>query len=317
MSHHLKVGVIGVGAIGCNHARIYSELAEVEFVGIVDANTERCAEIADKYGCRVFRSVEEIAPFIDAASIAVPTVAHHSVAKELIEQNVHVLIEKPIANNVAEAQQLSQWASQRNLILQVGHIERFNPVMAQLEEVLDKPRFIESHRLSPFPNRSIDIGVVLDLMIHDLEIILHLVKSPLLKIDAVGIPVMTKQEDIANVRLRFSCGCIANITVSRVSSERMRKIRVFQEDAYLSLDYANQSGTITRLSPTGPVRQDVEVEQKEPLTAELSAFVECAREGRQPLVSGQEGARALELALEITKLIASGGGEKTFSTSPK
>lgn len=308
----LRVGVIGVGAIGRNHARIYAALEDAELVGIVDADAARREALAAEFGTRAFASVAELAPLVDAASVAVPTVAHREVATELMQAGTHVLIEKPIAPTVDDARALSQLATERGLILQVGHIERFNPVLAELEKALDRPRFIESHRLSPFPNRSIDIGVVLDLMIHDLEIILHLVASPVTKFDAVGIQVLTPREDIANVRLRFANGCVANITASRISPERMRKIRVFQDNAYLSLDYAAQSGEIARLTPTGIVQEPVPVEPGEPLAAELAAFVACARDGRQPLVGGQEGARALELALAITEVIEAGGGERSF-----
>ncbi|HAL73057.1 MAG TPA: oxidoreductase, partial [Verrucomicrobiales bacterium] len=200
-------------------------------------------------------------------------------------------------------QAMIELAQAKNVILQVGHIERFNPVLRQLEERMDQPRFIEVHRLSPFPNRSMDIGVVLDVMIHDIEIVLHLVKSPLIQIDAVGIPVLTKREDIANARLKFANGCIANITASRISPEKMRKIRVFQQDSYLSLDYQEQSGWIYRKDGMQIVREAVEVEKDEPLKLEIAAFVECSRHGKRPVVTGQEGAEAVRIALEITDQI--------------
>jgi predicted dehydrogenase len=193
------------------------------------------------------------------------------------------------------------------LILQVGHVERFNPVLTALEAHLTHPRFIEAHRLSPYPNRSTDIGVVLDLMIHDLEIILHLVHSPVQNIDAVGVPVLSRSEDIANARLRFEDGCVANITSSRISPEQMRKIRVFQEDAYLSLDYQNQTGEVYRRVDGKIARSEVEIERGEPLKRQLAAFIECASTGRQPKVSGFQATAALELAVEITKRIASSG----------
>ncbi|MEO5718739.1 MAG: gfo/Idh/MocA family oxidoreductase, partial [Chthoniobacterales bacterium] len=192
---------------------------------------------------------------------------------------------------------------ERKLVLQVGHVERFNPVLSALEARLTHPRFIEAHRLSPFPNRSTDIGVVLDLMIHDLEIILHLVRSPVQAIDAVGVPVLSRREDIANARIRFENGCVANITSSRISPERMRKIRVFQEDAYLSLDYQNQTGEIYRKEGGGIQRAEVEIEKGEPLQRQILAFIECARTGLQPKVSGFEATAALELAVDITKRI--------------
>jgi predicted dehydrogenase len=200
---------------------------------------------------------------------------------------------------------LSEIAATNELILQVGHVERFNPVLGALEDRLTHPRFIEAHRLSPYPERSTDIGVVLDLMIHDLEIILHLVRSPVQNIDAVGVPVLSKSEDIANARIRFEDGCVANITSSRISPERMRKIRVFQEDAYLSLDYQNQSGEIYRLVNKRITRDKVAIEREEPLKRELMSFIECAMTGRAPRVSGSQATAALELAVEITKRIAS------------
>jgi predicted dehydrogenase len=191
-------------------------------------------------------------------------------------------------------------------VLQVGHIERFNPVMSLLEARLSQPRFIEAHRLSPFPNRSIDIGVVLDLMIHDLEIVLHLVKRDVESIDAVGVPVLTRREDIANARLRFEGGCVANVTASRISPEKMRKLRVFQSDAYLSLDYQAQEGKIYRRGAEGIVGEEVTVEKDEPLKLELAAFAHCARHGHEPKVGGKEAAAALELAIEITRRIEAG-----------
>ncbi|MCB1236990.1 MAG: Gfo/Idh/MocA family oxidoreductase, partial [Verrucomicrobiae bacterium] len=215
----------------------------------------------------------------------------------------HVLVEKPIADSLDDAKALIDLAAERGCVLQVGHIERFNPVMAQLEARLTDPKFLEVHRLSPFPNRSVDIGVVLDLMIHDLEIILHLVGAPIEQIDAVGIPVLTRREDIANARLRFANGAVANVTASRISPERMRKIRVFQSDAYLSLDYQDQSGWIYRKDGLEIAREAVEVEKDEPLKRELASFIDCAARGAAPKVSGEHGAAALDVALEITRLI--------------
>jgi predicted dehydrogenase len=226
------------------------------------------------------------------------------VAYRLLGGNKHLLIEKPITETTRQASELSEIAAANKLILQVGHVERFNPILGALEERLTHPRFIEAHRLSPYPERSTDIGVVLDLMIHDLEIVLHLVRSPVQNIDAVGVPVLSKGEDIANARIRFENGCVANITSSRISPERMRKIRVFQENAYLSLDYQNQSGEIYRLVNKRITRDKVSIEREEPLKRELISFVECAATGRQPRVSGSQATAALELAVEITKRIA-------------
>jgi predicted dehydrogenase len=216
-----------------------------------------------------------------------------------------LLVEKPITENTREASELVDLAARRRLVLQVGHVERFNPNLSALEARLSHPRFIEAHRLSPYPDRSTDIGVVLDLMIHDLEVILHLVRSPVQHIDAVGVPVLSRGEDIANARLRFQNGCVANITSSRISPERMRKIRVFQEDAYLSLDYQNQSGEVYRRVDGRITREKVQVEREEPLKRQLMSFAECASTGREPRVSGFQATAALELAVEITKRVGS------------
>jgi len=224
-----------------------------------------------------------------------------------LRRGKHLLIEKPIAENPQHATELTELAARNQLILQVGHVERFNPVLSALEARLTHPRFIEAHRLSSYPNRSTDIGVVLDLMIHDLEIILHLVRSPVQNIDAVGVPVLSRSEDIANARIRFENGCVANVTSSRISPERMRKIRVFQEDAYLSLDYEKQSGEIYRREGGKITRDKVPIEREEPLKQQLVSFIECANTGRQPRVSGFQATAALELAVEITKRIGSSG----------
>ncbi len=299
----IKVGVIGVGAIGRNHSRVYHGLERAELAAVFDADRARAEEVAAEYGARAAASLEEFVDLVDAATVSTPTNTHLEVGQALLTAGKHALIEKPIADNTADANALVDLAHARNLILQVGHIERFNPVMRELEEMMTTPRFIESHRLSPFPNRSIDIGVVLDVMIHDLEIILHLVHSPIETIDAVGVPVLTRREDIANARIRFSNGCIANVTASRISPEKVRKIRVFQEESYLSLDYQEQAGLIYRRQGAEIVREEVKVEKDEPLKLELAAFVECASQGVRPKVSGSEAAAALDVAVEITRQI--------------
>jgi len=301
--------VVGVGHIGKNHARLYAETKAADFTAIYDTDASNAAQVAEQYKVRAAESLGEFADLVDAASIATPTSSHFAVAQPLLEKGKHLLVEKPIAEDMAQASQLAELAARRQLVLQVGHVERFNPVLSALEERLTHPRFIEAHRLSPFPNRSTDIGVVLDLMIHDLEIILHLVRSPVQTIDAVGVPVLSRREDIANARLRFENGCVANITSSRISPERMRKIRVFQEDAYLSLDYQNQTGEIYRKVGGGIDRAEVEIEKEEPLKRQLLSFIECARMGLQPKVSGFEATAALELAVQITKKI----GETPFA----
>ena len=301
----LRVGVVGVGHIGSSHARLYTGVPNAELTAIYDVDLGRANSIAKKVGATVAKSPDEFAELVDAASICTPTQSHHEIAVPLLQRGKHLLVEKPITENPQDATELAELAAQNGLILQVGHVERFNPVLSALESRLTHPRFIEAHRLSPYPNRSTDIGVILDLMIHDLEIILHLVRSPVENIDAVGIPVLSKGEDIANARIRFGNGCIANVTSSRISPERMRKIRVFQEDAYLSLDYEKQSGEIYRREAGKITRDKVPIEREEPLKQQLVSFIECAITGRQPRVSGFQATAALELAVEITKKIQS------------
>jgi predicted dehydrogenase len=311
MSDLIRAGIVGVGSIGRNHARIYSELPGVKFSAILDPNPEASEPISRDYGVQVATTLEEFAALVDAATVSTPTPHHYEVGKFLLSEGKHLLIEKPIAEAPEQARELVKIAKERGAVLQVGHVERFNPVLSALERRLTKPRFIEAHRLSPYPFRSVDIGVVLDLMIHDLEIILHLVRSPVKTIDAVGIPVLSKSEDIANARIRFASGCVANVTASRISPEKMRKIRVFQEDAYLSLDYQSQSGEMFRLVNGTITREAVEIEKDEPLKSELLSFLECSRRGIQPVVSGSQAAAALELAIEITEITRAATGELT------
>jgi predicted dehydrogenase len=298
-----RLGVVGVGHIGKNHARLYAELPSARFTAIYDTDRAVAEKLAAEFDVKAAASLDEFAEQVDAASIATPTNTHFEIGQELLARGKHLLVEKPISDNTAHASELAELAAARGLVLQVGHVERFNPVLGALEKRLTNPRFIEAHRLSPYPNRSTDIGVVLDLMIHDLEIILHLVRSPVQTIDAVGVPVLSRGEDIANARIRFENGCVANITSSRISPEQMRKIRVFQEDVYLSLDYQNQTGEMYRRTAGGLTKEAVEIEREEPLKRELAAFIECATTGRAPKVSGFQAAAALELAVEITRRI--------------
>ncbi|MBX9743388.1 MAG: Gfo/Idh/MocA family oxidoreductase [Chthoniobacterales bacterium] len=299
----IKVGVVGVGHIGINHARIYSELPDCQLVAILDANIHAAKKAAAKYGAKACSSLEEFSQFIEAATVATPTESHHVVGSYLLSQGKHLLIEKPLADTTERAQELAAIAAKHHAILQVGHVERFNPALEALEEQLKNPRFLEVTRISPYPNRSIDIGVVLDLMIHDLEIVLHLVRSAVVSIDPVGIAVLSRGEDIANVRIHFENGCVANLTASRISRDKVRKIRIFQEDAYLSLDYQKQNGYMLRLNGKEIKKQRVKVIKGEPLQRELAAFIDCARTGLKPRVTGHEAAVALELALRITKQI--------------
>jgi predicted dehydrogenase len=309
MTDFIRAGIVGVGSIGKNHARIYSELPGVKFAAVLDTNREAADAISREYGVPVATTLGEFARMVDAATVSTPTPHHHEIGKFLLHEGKHLLIEKPITETPEQALELVKLAKDRGVVLQVGHVERFNPVLSALEQRLTKPLFIEAHRLSPYPFRSVEIGVVLDLMIHDLEIILHLVRSPVKSIDAVGIPVLSKAEDIANARIRFESGCVANVTASRISPEKMRKIRVFQQDAYLSLDYQKQSGEMFRLVNGMISREAVEIEKDEPLKSELFSFVECSRKGIQPVVSGSQAAAALELAIEITGITKSATDE--------
>src|SRR5213593_990026 len=302
---NLRIGVVGVGHIGSNHARLYAEIPSAEFTAVYDVEPFRGRTIASKFGAASAKSLDDFIAMVDAASVATPTNTHYEVARSLLARGKHVLIEKPITENTAHASELVELATRTNVVFQVGHVERCNPVLSVLEKHLTHPRFIEAHRLSPYPQRGTDIGVVLDLMIHDLEVILHFVRSPVQSIDAVGVPVLSRGEDIANARLRFENGCVANVTSSRISPERMRKIRVFQEDAYLSLDYQNQSGEIYRRAGGRITRDKVAIEREEPLKRQLTSFIECASTGREPRVSGFQATAALELAVEITKRIDS------------
>jgi predicted dehydrogenase len=309
----VRAGVVGVGSLGQHHARVYAELPTSELVGVYDADPGRAAEIAGKHGARAFGSLEELAAEVDAASVAVPTDLHREVAGALLEQNVHLLVEKPIAATTSEAEELVALAAARNLILQVGHIERFNPAFTYLEGVAGNPRFIEAHRLAPYPPardglhpRGTEVSVVLDLMIHDLEVLLHLVRSPVKTIHAVGVSVLSPSEDIANVRLQFENGCVANVTASRISPEAMRKIRVFLDDAYISLDYGQQAGRLFKKTGAQILQEEVPIEKGEPLAHELAAFVQCVATRDEPVVSGKHAARALSLAVDITRMIQEG-----------
>lgn len=304
MSKKLRAGVIGVGSMGINHARIYSVLENAELTAVYDANTAAAERAARKYGGTAAASIDEIVGLCDAVSVAVPTRMHHEVVMKLLDAGRHVLVEKPIADNPRQASEMADRARDRGLVLQVGHIERFNPALDALEQRLNRPRFLEVTRLSPYPGRSLDIGVVLDVMIHDLEIILHLVRSPVTSIDAVGVAVLSTSEDIASVRLHFANGCVANVTASRISMKKMREIRLFQDDAYLSLNYQKQSAKMYRLKNGKIVRERVAIEKGEPLLRELRHFVDCARAGAQPKVGGSEAVAALDLALQITRQIS-------------
>lgn len=310
MSERLRVGVVGVGHLGQHHARVYAELDECELIGIAEIDHQRGKEIAERHGTRLFEDYRSLCDQVDALSIAVPTEYHCAIGLECMRRGVHLLIEKPMSRTLEEADQLLEAAQIYQTILQIGHTERFNAAVMKLAETVEKPAFIESNRLSPFPERSTDIDVVLDVMIHDIDIILSLVKSPVKKLDAVGIPVITSKIDIANTRLEFDNGCIANVTASRVSLKRERKLRIFQPEKYISLDYQAQSLSVVELKypelrhdfpnrRPSIVPYQVAIEKQEPLKAELASFVHCIQTGSTPVVSGNDGRNAMAAAFQI------------------
>jgi predicted dehydrogenase len=307
----LRVAVIGVGYLGRHHARILSMLPGVELVAVVDIIASRAAEIAAAHGTRALTDVADLRGKVDAVTVAVPTAVHHEIALPLLRDGVHLLVEKPMARGLAEADTMIEAARQASTVLAVGQTERFNPAVAAARPLLHNPRFIEVHRLGTFPERSLDIDVVFDLMIHDVDIVLSLVDSEVESIDAVGVPVLTGRVDIANARLRFRNGCIANLTASRISRDRVRKIRVFEPLSYLSIDYAAQKLDVWRLvsgngSPPAIEGGEVPVEYEEPLKRELVDFVDAVRTHRAPLVPGEAGRRALGLATRIAERMSDG-----------
>jgi predicted dehydrogenase len=309
MTSPLRVAVIGVGHLGKHHARIYSTLEGATLVGVADAKTDRAAEIAAAHGTRPIDDARELLGAVDAVSVAVPTESHLAVALPFLERGVSVLVEKPLARTVGEADRLIEAAARSGATLAVGHTERFNPAVALAAEHVRRPRFIEVHRLGTFPERSLDIDVVFDLMIHDLDVVLSTVASEVASIEAVGVPVLTGRVDIANARLRFADGCIANVTASRISRDRVRKIRFFQENAYLSIDYASQEVEMYRLTKVEGSRPSIEggkieVPREEPLKRELADFLAAVRDRRPPQVTGEAGRRALALAQRIADRMA-------------
>jgi predicted dehydrogenase len=304
----VRTGVIGVGALGQHHARVYESLPEARLVGVYDADAARAAEVAARHSCRAFPQLQELLAATDAVSVAVPTVDHHRIAREVLEEGKHVLVEKPMASTLAEADDLIGAAAARGVVLQVGHIERFNPAVDVLRANVREPRFIEVHRLGEFSPRSLDIDVVLDLMIHDLDILLSLDGSEAVRVDAVGVPVLTSKVDIANARVRFGSGLIANLTASRVSAEKVRKFRVFAPRTYISVDFTAREARVYRLRESG-AGPEISVErtaapEEEPLRRQLSGFVRAVRDGSAPAVSGADGRRALALALTILDRMA-------------
>lgn len=311
----IRTGVIGVGHLGYHHARNYKALDGCELVGVVDLDLAQRDRAETDFGVSAFSTLDGLLEAgVDAVSVVTPTSSHETVTLACLDAGVHVLVEKPIAPNLEAAEAMVNAARRHDRILQVGHIERFNGAVMALVDHLKSPRFIECHRLSPFPGRGTDVSVVLDLMIHDLDVVLALVDSPVKSIDAVGVPVFSESEDIANVRIRFESGCVANLTSSRVSLEKMRKIRIFEDNAYVSTDYGAQEVLVYRKKdgalPEGanPMEhitiEPLPVEKDEPLKLELAAFIHAVTHNTPPIVSGQDGVRALKLARDIVDFIA-------------
>ncbi len=304
----LRLGVVGVGHLGRHHVRLLAGTPGVASVAAVDVIKARAAAAAASAGCEALADYRELFGRVDAVVVAVPTKGHLEVAGEFLDRGVHVLVEKPMASSLAEADALLAKAAHSGAILAVGHTERFNPAVAAAMPILATPRFIEVHRLSVFPERSLDVDVIFDIMIHDLDIVLAVEPSPIVAVDAIGVPVLTPRADIANARIRFESGCIANITASRISKDKVRKIRFFQPDMYVSIDCQAQELEVWRLRPVPGGRPAIEggkmaVEQAEPLARELAEFVAAVRERRRPLVSGEDGRRALALATRVAEAI--------------
>ncbi len=301
MNKPVNIGVIGVGHLGQHHARILAEIEGANLVGISDVNEEAGKAAAEKYGVKYFKDYHDLANEVDAVTVVVPTFLHHDVAKFFLERNIHTFIEKPITKTLQEANDLVAIASEKQLTLQVGHVERFNAAIVKLQSLIENPRFIECQRLCPFSNRIQDVGVVLDLMIHDIDIVLSLVKSPIMRVDAVGIPVLSNNEDIANAHIVFENGCIANLTASRISADKVRKLRIFEMDKYCSLDYAEQTIIMQHKMREEQkiVCEELDVQKVEPLRKELEHFTACVRDKKKPLVTIEDGKNALEVALEI------------------
>jgi predicted dehydrogenase len=304
----LKIGVVGTGYLGRLHARVLTEMGEVEVVGFVEPNDEKAAEVEKNLGLRRFRSTAELAPHIECAVVATPTTLHAEIAATLLESGCDVMIEKPITSQPEEARRLIELGASGGRIIQTGHVERYNPAVQAAVPMISRPRYVEAQRIGVFSSRSLDIDVLLDLMIHDLQLVISLLGKPVVDIRAIGVPVLTGKVDMANVRLELEDGSVANLVASRVSSEKLRRFRLFGPEAYISVDTKDQEVKGYRLVEHGDGQKSLEelvihVEQKEPLRAELEAFVACVRSRETPLVSGEDGLAALELALRVGEKI--------------
>ncbi|MBB6092327.1 putative dehydrogenase [Povalibacter uvarum] len=313
-SKSLRTAVIGVGYLGRFHAQKYRQLEGSNLVAVADANAESARKVAEELGVEAVTDYRDVLDRVDAISIAVPTPLHHAVACAALERGIHVLVEKPIATTVQEATEMVALAARKGCVLQVGHLERFNPAIVAAVNRLQTPRFVESHRLAPFKQRGTDVSVVLDLMIHDIDLIQELVGRPIESIDAVGAQVFSGEIDIVNARIRFEGGCVANTTASRVSLKQERKIRIFQDDAYLSIDMQQKILTVIRKKDAAPVESPAQVsieeesfDQGDALRDEIAAFLKAIREKTPPVVTGEDGLRALQTALKIAELVTGKG----------
>jgi predicted dehydrogenase len=303
-----RVAVIGVGYLGKFHAEKYAGLPQADLVAVVDSDRDKSDEIALKHGVKGYTDYRDILDKVDAVSIAVPTVCHFQVARDFLQHGVSILLEKPITSTLDEAEELIRLAREKNVVLQVGHIERFNPVIMALNNVVTEPRFIESIRIAPFKPRGTDVNVVIDLMIHDIDIIQNIVRSPVKLINSIGAPVFTPEEDIANARIQFENGCVANVTASRISLKSERRMRIFQPDAYITCDFQYKKVAVFRkgegeMFPGVPnVKMEEKVlEQVDALQEEIASFLESVRTGTSPVVTGEDGKRALETAILISR----------------
>ncbi len=299
----LRVAVIGVGRLGAEHARIYSGIEGVELAGVADTDAPRGREIAGKYHTAHFSDYSLLDGKVDAVSIAVPTAMHYAAGAFFLSRGVHVLLEKPMTRTLAEADRLITLGESKGALLQVGHIERFNSALSRAARDIENPSFIECHRLAPYQPRGTEVSVILDLMIHDIDIILDMVKSKVSKIDALGVSVLSSDIDIANARISFENGAVANITSSRVSREKLRKIRIFARNRYVSINYLDQSVTICRKENENIAVEQVQTKKEEPLKLEIEHFIQCIISNRPPLVSGKSGRSALEIALRISEIV--------------
>ncbi len=308
----VRVGVVGVGYLGQHHARVYSELPGVELVGVVDINQERSKEVAERYSTAAFFDYRDLFGKVDAVSIVVPTVIHRDIAGRFIEEGINILIEKPVTTSLKEAKELMEMANRKKVVLQVGHIERFNSAVVELSKIVDHPIFIDCSRMGPYTRRNTDVGVVLDLMIHDIDIVMSVVRDKVVKINASGYPVFSREEDIANAQLVFSHGCIANLTASRITRKKIRRMEVTQLDSFISIDYLEQELAVyKKTSSSFPylLMEKPPMQKGEPLRLELEHFIKCVRNGEKPLVGLEEGTNALEVALNILEEIKKKHGD--------